>query len=236
MQQLTHRLENHDMIGVDSTVGVDSVILKFIKPYTDSIKGVMNEIIGYNPKPMIAQKPESPLSNFVTDLVFEAGKKYLKNQNIKEGEILCVINVKGLRAPLSQGEITTRHIFEIMPFENKLVVVKMDANNLMMLFDHIAKSNGDGLAGASFSITNDKAINVLVNGQPIEDKKTYWVITSDYLADGGDGYSVFKSSDVHLVSDEKVRELIVAHIENLTKQNLVVDYNETPRITVLNEN
>jgi 2',3'-cyclic-nucleotide 2'-phosphodiesterase (5'-nucleotidase family) len=144
--------------------------------------------------------------------------------------------VKGLRDPLSQGEITTRNIFEFMPFENKLVVVKMDANNLMMLFDHIAKSNGDGLAGASFSITNDKAINVLVNGQPIEDKKTYWVITSDYLADGGDGYSVFKSSDVHLVSDEKVRELIVAHIENLTKQNLVVDYNETPRITVLNEN
>jgi 2',3'-cyclic-nucleotide 2'-phosphodiesterase (5'-nucleotidase family) len=224
------------MIGVDSTVGVDSVILKFIKPYTDSIKGVMNEIIGYNPKPMIAQKPESPLSNFVTDLVFEAGKEYLKNQNIQEGEILCVINVKGLRAPLSQGEITTRHIFEIMPFENKLVVVKMDAANLMVLFDHIAKSNGDGLAGASFSITNNKAKKILVNGQPVDDNKIYWVITSDYLADGGDGYSVFKSSDVHLVSDEKVRELIVAHIQNLTKQNLDVDYDKTIRITVLNEN
>lgn len=234
--KFTPSLEKHDLIGVDSTAGVDSVLLAYIQPYSDSIQGAMNEVIGFNPKAMISKKPESSLSNFVADLVFEAGKKFLKDQNITNQEILCVINVRGLRAPLSEGEITTRHIFEIMPFENQMVAVKLDAFNLKALFDHIAKSDGDGLSGASFSLIKNEAHNILINGKPIDDSKFYWVITSNYLADGGDSYTVFKTSNVHLVSDEKVRELIVEHIKKLTKQNLEIVHDETPRITVHNEN
>lgn len=235
-QNLTHRLENHDMIKVDSAVGVDSSLLIFIKPYTDSIQGAMNETIGFNPKTILSQKPESPLSNFVADLVFEAGKKYLKSQNITEGDVMCLINVRGLRAPLSKGEITTRNIFEIMPFENQMVAVKMDAANLNDLFGHIAKSDGDGIAGASFTLTNQKAYDIRVNGKPLEDGKIYWVITSNYLADGGDSYNMFKKSDVHLVSNEKVRELIIEHIKELTRQSREVLPDETPRINVKQKN
>ncbi len=230
-QKLVHRLENHDMIRVDSTVGVDAALMNYIKPYRDSIEGIMADVIGTSAKPLIAKKPESELSNFVADLVLEAGKQFLKEQNITDGDVFCLINIRGLRAPMPQGEITTRNIFEIMPFENQLVAVKMNAENLHLLFEHIAQSDGDGLSGASFTLKNEKAFDIRIGGEPINEKKNYWVITSDYLADGGDSYNVFKKSDTLLVSDKKVRELIIEHIKELTRQNRPVEPDRTPRIT-----
>ncbi len=235
-QRMTYQLENHNMMKIDSAVGVDTALLSFIKPYHDSIQGIMTDVIGINPKTLFAKKPESELSNFVVDLVFDAGKEYLKKQNIPEDEILCVINIRGLRAPLPQGELTTRNIFEIMPFENQMVGVKMDAENLKTLFDHIAKSNGDGIAGASFTLIENEAKNILINGKPIDNEKTYWVITSDYLASGGDSYTVFINSATRLNFDEKIRELIIKHIRNLTKQNREIIPDMTPRISVEKKN
>lgn len=230
-QKLVHRLENHDMIRVDSAVGVDSALMNYIKPFRDSIEGIMADVIGTSPKSLIAKKPESELSNFVADLVFEAGKQFLKEQNITDGDVFCIINIRGLRAPMPQGEITTRNIFEIMPFENQLVAVKMNAENLHLLFEHIAKSDGDGLSGASFTLKNEKAFDIRIGVKPINEDKIYWVITSDYLADGGDSYNIFKKSDTHLVSDKKVRELIIEHIKELTRQNRPVEPDRTARIT-----
>ncbi len=231
-QKYIYRLQSHNLIGVDSLAGIDSTLLMFIKPFSDSISGVMTDVIGTNPKTLIPRKPESELTNFVADLVWEAGKSFLKEHNISGSEILCVVNIKGFRAPLPEGKITTRNIFELMPFENRLVAVKMNSENLLKLFDHIAQSEGDGLAGASFTIKKNKAFDIFVNGDSINEKKQYWVITSDYLADGGDNYTIFRSSDTHLVSNDKIRELIIAHIKELTRQNKKVEPDTTVRISV----
>ena len=229
--RLSYRLDNHDMITVETSAGMDSSINNIIQPYRDSIQGVMGEVIGYSPQSLIGKKPESGLSNFVADLVWEAGKKFLRSQNI-EGESFCIINIRGLRSTMPRGDVTTRDIFEIMPFENSMVAVEMDAQNLKLLFDHIAYSNGDGLAGASFTLKGNIAENIRVNNQPIQPDKKYWVITSDYLADGGDGYAVFKNSERHLVSYEKVRELIIEHIQHLTRQGLSIEPDLSTRITI----
>lgn len=226
-----YRLNHHALIQVDSLAGLDSSIDQLIKPYRDSIETVMGHVIGYSPQSLIAKKPESGLSNFVSDLVWEAGKKFLKSKN-RDGESICLINIRGLRSTMPQGDVTTRDIFEIMPFENSMVAVEMDAENLRLLFDHIAFSNGDGLAGATFTLKGGKAENIRVNSQPLDSEKKYWVITSDYLAQGGDGYAVFQDSEHHLVSNEKVRELIIRHIQQLSARNLPVTPDLTPRITV----
>lgn len=228
--RLAYQLDNHDLIKVDASACLDSSINNFIHPYRDSIQGVMGDVIGYSPQSLIGKKPESGLSNFVADLVWDAGKKYLTAQNMA-GESICIINIRGLRSTMPQGDVTTRDIFEIMPFENSMVAVELDAENLKVLFNHIALSNGDGLAGATFTLIGDKAENIRINGQPIQDDKKYWVITSDYLADGGDGYAVFKNSEHHLVSYQKVRELIIEHIKELTSKGQKVEPDLTPRIT-----
>jgi 2',3'-cyclic-nucleotide 2'-phosphodiesterase (5'-nucleotidase family) len=234
--KLTPHLQDHNLLRIDSTVGTDSALYAYIKPYSDSIQGFMNEVIGYNANNIHSSKPNSPLSNFVADLVLEAGKAFLDSQSISNAEVICLINIKGLRAPLSKGVVTTRQIFEIMPFENKMVAINMNAGHLSELFDHIAKSGGDGLAGATFTIENDKARDILINGKPLKADHACWVITSDYLADGGDSYTVFKKSARHLVSNGKVRELMIEHIKKLARQNQMLVPDTTTRIFVKNKN
>ncbi len=215
---------------IDSTMGQDQLMDLFISPYRDSIKKIMSEVIGFNAELLIKQKPETPLSNFVSDLLLEAGIKELKNMGKEPLPTLSVININGLRAQLPQGKVTIRNIFELMPFENQMVLLKMKGKSIRELFLHMALSHGDGLGGARFHYSDGKVESASVNNIPLSDTAHYYVVTSDYLANGGDRYNVFAQATEKFISPHKVRELIIAHIRLLTKNNGVIDPSKSKRI------
>lgn len=233
-QKVSGRLTNHELLTIDNNVGEDSSMLALIKPYRDTLNLLMDEVIGYNEAFMRSEKPESPLSNFVADLVLEAGVTFLAESGISGSEVMSVINVRGLRAPLLQGNVTMRNAFEVMPFENQMTLVKLNGMQLKRLFVHITKSQGDGISGAAFTMAGENAENITVGGKPVTDNTEYWVVTSDYLANGGDGYDVFQESEHILTADAKIRDLIIAHIKSLqiNQQPIVAD--RRVRITVAN--
>ncbi len=209
-------------------------MLALIKPYRDTLNLLMDEVIGYNEAFMRSEKPESPLSNFVADLVLEAGVTFLAESGISGSEVMSVINVRGLRAPLLQGNVTMRNAFEVMPFENQMTLVKLNGMQLKRLFVHITKSQGDGISGAAFTMAGENAENITVGGKPVTDNTEYWVVTSDYLANGGDGYDVFQESEHILTADAKIRDLIIAHIKRLQSNQQPIVADRRVRITVAN--
>ncbi|WP_157666452.1 5'-nucleotidase C-terminal domain-containing protein [Alkalitalea saponilacus] len=206
--------------------------MSIIEPYRDSLEQIMNEVIGKNKATIRSVKPESPLSSFVADLVLKAGKDFLERQHADELPVISVVNVRGLRAPLPAGDITIRNAFEVMPFENQMVAVKLNGKQIETLFNHIASIDGDGISGASFTLIEDRAEKIRIhNKKPIPDS-LYWVITSDYLAAGGDHYNVFQESDQILTSKRTIRDLIIAHIKMLNKNGEIIKPDNTVRITV----
>jgi len=227
-------MESHQLLTIDGAIGTDSAIYKFIEPYRDSVKARMSEVIGFSEHHLVPEKPESALSSFVADLVLAEGIKFLANSGISDVPTISVINIRGLRAPLPEGEITIGHAFKLMPFENQMTAVKLNGSQMVELFNHIALSNGDGISGASFRLEGENASEILIAGNPLQADKNYWVITSDFVASGGDGYIIFQEGESKLVAPVKIRDIIIAGIRELHSRGEKVTGGQVQRIRVKN--
>jgi 2',3'-cyclic-nucleotide 2'-phosphodiesterase (5'-nucleotidase family) len=99
-----------------------------------------------------------------------------------------VTNSGGLRVSLAPGPITAGDVFELMPFENFVVVLTMTGVQVDSLAQQLARINGEPIAGWSFQINQDEeAVNIQVRGEPLDPARTYRVATINYLVDGGGG-------------------------------------------------
>ena len=117
---------------------VNRTLDKKIEPYEAKVNEEMGQIIGYSDTLMEKGKPESLLGNFIADLLLIKSKEYYKDTLID----FCIINNGGLRMPLPKGEITLSMIYELMPFENEIVVLTLEEPNLNEMFRFIANKEG----------------------------------------------------------------------------------------------
>jgi len=218
------------VIAVDSTIEVNAEVEAYLSPLRDSVEAVMNETIGYTTSQLKASKPGTPLSNFVADLILEAAEDEISKNNMASLPMISVINIKGLRAPLPKGNITIRNIYALMPFENYLVILKHNGAQIRELFQHMGESNGDGLSGGSFTFKGNKVVNPRINENPVEDGRQYYVAAPDYLASGGDHYTVFSKASEKHESSRKIRDLIIIHIKKLDESGNPVNPDQDKRI------
>ena len=132
--------------------------------------------------------PECELGNFLTDAYLHMAKeKYKTNVDA------AVMNYGGIRInQLAKGEVTRGKIFEIMPFDNLLILQKLKGTVVQEFLDIIAADGGWPVSGITMQIKNGKAVNVLIDGKPIEPEKIYSIANSDYVANGGNDANMLK--------------------------------------------
>jgi 2',3'-cyclic-nucleotide 2'-phosphodiesterase (5'-nucleotidase family) len=198
-------------VAVDSTLTADPETEAIIVPYRQQVTAKMSEVIGTAPVELRKADYESPLGNFVVDLLLEE-----TNKLVDEPVDMAQTTNGGLRVPLPAGPITVGHIFELMPFENEVIVLTLDGPTTQELFDFAAKTGISPIANATYTIQNGKATNVKIGGKPLDTSRNYTIVTSDYLAGGGDNMVMFKKA----IKSEKVgmmmRDMILKHIKELT--------------------
>jgi len=160
----------------------DTEIETMIAPYRDQLSDRMGMIIGRNEKRMPKQRPNSALGNWFTDVLKRASEE-LTGDRID----FAMQNYGGLRIPaLPEGDITVGTIFELMPFDNLLVIVKADGHSTQKLVDRVAESGGWPMSnGISFHLSEGKASNIMIAGEPLDLNRTYSIALPDYIANGG---------------------------------------------------
>jgi 2',3'-cyclic-nucleotide 2'-phosphodiesterase (5'-nucleotidase family) len=207
-------------INLDSTlkVSADPGIEAQIRPYRDSLKAQMSQKLCIASEAMFAGRPESLLGNFVCDLVLSDSKSYCQVNYPKIHPDVCYMNKGGFRAPIPKGAVTVKNIFELMPFENEVVMLKLKGSDLRRLMNHMAKRGGECEAGMRFGIRKDKAIKCRIDGLPMDNDKAYWLVTTDYLADGGDSNSPLAKKLQRINTGIKLRDMIIAHMRELGEQ------------------
>lgn len=206
--------------------GIDN----YIAPYKDSLQREMNKVIGHCERQLSKGMPESLLTNFTADLILSYTNSFCSSKADFPSADIAIINHKGLRTVLEKGDITVNNIFNLMPFENEIILVTLNQKQIIELFDFMASVGGDGLSGASFVISNDKAVNIKINNQELVEKE-YIVATSDYLANGGDHFTIFKESDSKYNTKLKVRDVIINHITELHSNNITINSQLDNRIS-----
>ncbi len=207
------------------SIALDSSIQRYadkdyesdIQLYKQRMDKEMNVVIGKAIEDMSSGKPESLLSNYSADVYRQRASEYLKYQ-----VDIAIVNMGGLRTQINKGNVTVRKIFELMPFENELVILWLKGDKLNDLLQGFAAIGGQGVSGLRFEIKNGKATNITVGASPLDLNKNYTVATNDYLAGGNDKMPQLKQSEKSEFTGIKIRDLLLEYIKTETaKGNLI---------------
>ena len=210
----------------------DESVEDIIAPYKVALDEQMNRVIGVFATDMKKAKPESELANFMCD----ATQNYYNSvYGVQDPADLTVMNYGGIRLQhIPKGDVTVNTMFELMPFENEIVAIEIPGNVLMQFFERMARSNGWPVSdNVRMVIKNQKIISVELNGKPVKDSETYTLLTSDYIAHGGDGIEFLKDLPTKRVG-EKLRDILIAYVEMQTEEGKQIKAPITGRVVEQN--
>jgi 2',3'-cyclic-nucleotide 2'-phosphodiesterase (5'-nucleotidase family) len=184
-----------------------------IKPFRDSMNRSMNKVIAFSENDFILERPSSNLMNWVADAVF-----IQQTQTIKiNTPIICLLNTGGIRSSLGKGNLTVGDFYKLMPFDNTLVWVEMPIETLSEIGAFITKTGGEPISNCT--IQNGK---IQLNSMP-EGASHFIIITSDYLAYGGDKMDFFKKGKIINETGKLMRDVLVEHAK---QQSTLISTNE----------
>ncbi len=208
----------------------DTALSNLIQPYAKDVNLTMGRVIGFSNTSLIKKLPESGLGNFMADCMKQmASKQY--NQTID----IAFMNQGGIRAPINKGNITIGNVYELMPFDNLLVVQEVKGNVLEQFIQLIAADGGWPIsAGSSFIIQNKKATNIMINGKPIDLNKMYLTANSDYVANGGSNAAMLKAIPFQN-RGYLLRDALIDYINEFTKAGKPIEGKIENRVTLSNE-
>ena len=207
------------MLEVNSkTPGLeDSTLMKTIQPYKGKIDSIMNEVLGISDQELLKALPEGTLGDFVADAILKkTNEHYNPSDNLQVD--FCLLNNGGLRSQLPKGKITLGNVYELMPFENSIVILTISGEKMKQMFESLVQNNGAPFSGATIKAKGKKISELKIRGQSFDVLRTYKVATSDYLAGGGDKYNFFNDPIKSENLNYKLRDAIVDHIRDETKK------------------
>lgn len=204
-------------ISVDSTLNSQTKYTDVINPYKEKMITEINTTISYAEKDLVRTDGalESSLGNLLADLTYKRANPIFKKQTGKSIDF-AMFNYGGIRAGITKGNVTNRNAFELMPFENMLVVVELNGNKIIELINYLKEKNTAHPLSKHVELTLYKnSYNLKINNKKFDKKKTYFVLTSDYLQSGGDNMVFFKNPIQRISLEYKMRDAIVDYFKSV---------------------
>ncbi len=193
----------------------DPDALKAVESYRTKIDDRINAVLGSSTAPMLKTvSDESPLFNLVAD-AFRS----------RTGTQIALTNPGGIRTNLPAGPITYGKIFEILPFENTLVTMRVTGSQLKnSLAVDITAVSGLNVVFDSRKPKNQRLVSVtLPDGTPISDDATYTVTVNDFMEAGGDGYSEFMHGANVVDTGIRLRDIVSDYISSRKTVSPLID-------------
>lgn len=208
----------------------DVSVLQLIEPYKTDLEKEMKEVIIISESVFEKGQPESALGNLVADIVLQKTNERYRPADYRFADF-CLLNNGGLRASLPQGEITVGKIFELMPFENEIVVVTLSGEKTAQLIQYVIMTGGQPVSGIEIRNMNQPDYAVFIKGEKFDKAKTYKVATSDYLYGGGDKMDFFKDALNMETTGYKIRDAIIDYLREENAKGNKLKLHQGRRIT-----
>ncbi|MFI8685630.1 bifunctional metallophosphatase/5'-nucleotidase [Rossellomorea sp. NPDC077527] len=168
---------------------------------------------------------ETNLGNLITDAMLEKANRYAPTQAAFQ-------NGGGIRNSIEAGDITLGDVLEVLPFGNSIVTLELTGEEILQALEHsVAKVDEEAgqflqVSGISFHFNperpaGERIMDVKVQGENLDTAKSYRVAVNAFLADGGDGFTMFREakesgrvSELYLNLYELVSEYLTSHSPN----------------------
>lgn len=213
---VVHKIEGK-RIGVTDVLLKTESIEQYIEPYRKNIDKDLNTVLAYAPSTLDKKGEwQTPLGMLQSTVTLAAASKIFSVREQKKVDI-CLLNHGGIRSIINKGNITTRTAFELMPFENSLVVVSLRGTEILELVNYlINEKKPHPLAGMTFTIDkNNTAKDIKVQNEVLDVNKIYFVATNDYLYNGGDNMVFFKKGIQTYDLDYKLRNVWIDYFKEV---------------------
>lgn len=215
-------------ISINKELKDDEDFAKFIEPYTLKLNKEMNQKISYTQVNLTKEGDNSNLGNLLADYTFDGADVWTK-ANLKKNVDAALINIGGIRTTIGKGDILLKNVFEVMPFENEVIIVKMKGSDVQGLFDYYAKTQVNNPVSHLYIETNNGQLTkTLINGKVIDPNQDYYIATSDYLALGGDNMKFFSKGE-SIPTGIKLRDLFIDYF----KKNAEINPKEDIRLNFI---
>ena len=210
---------------------IDTKVDQSIAPYRNQLTEAMETVIGRCTKTMIKDRPESPLGNWFGDALVA-----IANTVSSSPVDFAVQNFGGIRiSNLTAGPVKVGTIYELMPFDNYLIILTLDSTELIQFINHMAASGGWPISkGITYSIRDGHAENILLNGEAIRGDRGYRVALPDYVANGGDNCDFFKDNPQE-TTGLLIRDGLIQYVKEETEKGHTIDAVKDGRVKLINE-
>jgi len=219
-----------EVVTLDSLIVPNTQIENIIAPYRSTLNKQMDVLIGETETDLLKERPESTLGNFTADAILFSAKKHSAHP-----VDAAITNYGGLRIQsIEKGGITKGRVYELMPFDNMLVVMEMDSTQIYQWANHFLTLGGWPLS-QQWQIkvdTTNMQFDVKLNGEPLENGRNYRICTSDYIANGGDNCEFLKAIKREALG-VFFRDGIIEYVEHKTAKNEKINASLQGRIQIV---
>ena len=205
-------------ISVDENLTSNTAIEDYVKPYRERVQKDLDSTLAYAPNTYSKKDGElnTAIGNFLADAVLQMSDPVFKSRTGKNIDFV-VLNHGGIRSIISKGNITTRTAYEVMPFDNSVVVAPIKGQQIKDMLNYLSSvKRAHPISNFKIQLNEDYSIKeALINNSEIDYNKTYFVATSDYLYNGGDRMNFFKSKDSLYDINYKIRNLLIDYFKDI---------------------
>ena len=177
----------YKMVRLDSTYDakIDPKLAKYVEKKRRQMDKQMQVVIAHTDAELESFAPESPLSNFLTDLLLNEASKYIKDTAFDNLD-LSMLNFGGIRTSMPGGNVTVGDIYRISPFDNYLTFIVLKGSELKKALGQFTDQFNAPYAGATIVYKQKKPVEITVQGNTIDDNRLYTLVTVDFISEGGD--------------------------------------------------
>lgn len=223
-KQVTARYTRVDKTYGDAVQPVASV-KKIVDDYNDAVKTIMGEVLASTDVRMDRTgRGQSVMGNFITDVI-----------RAKAGTQIAFQNSGGVRTDWDPGNITLGMVYEVMPFDNTIVTMKLTAQQVKETLEARVKNEQDpdiqtsgvkftwdpaaskGQKIKSISLLDGTSLYKRENGQDAFAEGTFTVATNNFMATGGDGFEALKNGQDTTDTFLLIRDAIVEYLREQGK-------------------
>ncbi|MGG0716998.1 5'-nucleotidase C-terminal domain-containing protein [Robertmurraya massiliosenegalensis] len=201
----------------------DQVALEKVEEFKEPLTELQKQVVGNTSVPLNGEREdvrskETNLGNLIAD-----GMVAKANESIPT--YIAMQNGGGIRASIDEGDITLGEVLTVLPFGNNLVTLDLTGEEILAALEHSVSAPGAGgfmqVSGLKFKYDPEKPVGERVwyvealtaNGyEELQVDSTYRVATNAFTADGGDGYTMFKTAK----DEGRISELYIVDFEVFT--------------------
>ncbi|HTT68334.1 MAG TPA: 5'-nucleotidase C-terminal domain-containing protein [Gemmatimonadales bacterium] len=169
----------------------DTAVARLVATEARRVAPLTSRVVATLAGPLVRSGDQYPLGNLIADA-----------DRAATGADVALVNNGGIRADLAAGPVTWGALFEVEPFQNFLVKLRVTGAVLRRTLEH-AVGTGEARAhvsGVTVRVNSaapegQRVIAVaLAGGRPLADSAWYTVSVPDFVAAGGSGYAMLRGA------------------------------------------